>query len=159
MSLKSLSFMMKTIVILLGVCGAVLFGAVVPFAGNSLAQEYPEFAYCFVPWLTFILIMALPCYAVLILAWQIAASIACENIFTQQNSARLRAVAWLALGTSVYLFLGNVVFLLLNMNHFSVLLGSTLIVFIGICVAVASAVLSHLVKRAAVLQEQSDLTI
>ena len=45
------------------------------------------------------------------------------------------------------------------MSHPGVLLLSLLIVFAGIAVTVASAALSHLVYKAASLQEQSDLTI
>ena len=46
-----------------------------------------------------------------------------------------------------------------NMSHSGVALFSLLIVFAGVAVAVAAAALSHLVQKAAVLQEQSDLTI
>lgn len=45
------------------------------------------------------------------------------------------------------------------MSHPGVALFSLLVVFAGVAVAVASAVLSHLVQKAAVLQEQSDFTI
>ena len=47
----------------------------------------------------------------------------------------------------------------LNMNHPGILLLSWLFVFAGVAVAVAAAVLSHLIKKAAALQEQSDWTI
>jgi hypothetical protein len=45
------------------------------------------------------------------------------------------------------------------MSHPGVTLLSLLIVFAGIAIAVAAAALSHLVHKAAALQEQSDLTI
>lgn len=45
------------------------------------------------------------------------------------------------------------------MSHPSVVLFSLVVVFGGIAVAVAAAVLSHLSKKAALLQEQSDFTI
>ena len=45
------------------------------------------------------------------------------------------------------------------MNHPGVILMLLLVVFAGVAVAVAAAALSHLVKKAAVLQEESDLTI
>lgn len=159
MNTKSLANLMKTIVVMLGLCGAVMFGLAVPFVGFDLANTYPEYSHCLIPWLIFIFLMAVPCYAVLTFAWKIAASIAKNDIFTTANSIRLKNVAILALCTSIYLFVGNVVFLLLNMNHFSVLLGSMLVAFIGICITAASAVLSHLVQKAAALQEENDLTI
>ena len=45
------------------------------------------------------------------------------------------------------------------MSHPSVAIASLAVVFVGVAVAVGSALLSHLVKKAAALQEQSDLTI
>ena len=45
------------------------------------------------------------------------------------------------------------------MSHPGVALFSLIVVFAGVAVAVAAAALSYLVKKAAVLQEQSDLTI
>ena len=55
--------------------------------------------------------------------------------------------------------MGNLLLLVLNQSHPAVVLFSMLIVFAGVAVAVAAASLSHLVKKAADLQEQSDLTI
>ena len=55
--------------------------------------------------------------------------------------------------------LKNIILLILNRNHPGVVLASFVVVFVGIAVAVASAALSHLVKKAAALQEQSDWTI
>ena len=51
------------------------------------------------------------------------------------------------------------VFLFLDMNHPSIVIASLLIVFVGVAVAVAAVVLSHLIEKAAVLKEQTDLTI
>ena len=50
-------------------------------------------------------------------------------------------------------------FLLLDLSHPSIFLFSCFIVFIGIAIAVASACLSHLVRKAAVLREENELTI
>lgn len=159
MTQKSLSNRMKLIIVLLGLCGAALFGIAVPVIGLDLVDSYPEFSYCFLPWLIFILLMAVPCYAVLVIAWKIATSIENDNSFTELNSKRLKNVSVLSLATSIYLFVGATVFLLLSMCHFSMFLGACLVSFVGIAISVASAVLSYLVKKAAALQEQSDLTI
>lgn len=159
MSQKSLSKWMKVILFMFGICGIVLFGVVVPVVGLDFKNTYPEFAYAFVPWLVFILVTAVPCYAVLVLGWKIASSIANDDSFSNENAKRLKNVSVLALVTSVYYFAGNVVFLLLNMNHPGILVASLFITFVGIAISAASAILSYLVKKAAKLQEQSDLTI
>ena len=44
MTQKSLSKWMKTIVILLGLCGAVIFAVAVPVAGLMVVEENPEFS-------------------------------------------------------------------------------------------------------------------
>ena len=45
------------------------------------------------------------------------------------------------------------------MSHPGVAIASLAVVFVGVAVAVGAAALSHLVGKAALLQEQSDLTI
>ncbi len=159
MTQKSLSKWMKIIIVMFAICGAVVFGVAVPLLGLDAIDLYPEYTYCFKPWLVFLLLTAIPCYSVLVIAWQVAASIAKDEAFTDKNSKRLKNVAVIALITSVYFFIGNVVFLILNMTHFSVFAGSLLVTFIGIAISVAAAVLSYLVQKAAKLQEDSDLTI
>lgn len=159
MSQKSLSKWMKIILFIFGLCGIAIFGLVMPVIGIDLKNEYPEFAFAFIPWLVFILIMAVPCYAVLVFGWKIASSIGNDNSFSTANAKRLKYVSVLALITSIYFFAGNVVFLLLNMNHPSILIFSLFVTFVGIAISAASAILSYLVRKAAKLQEQSDLTI
>ena len=73
------------------------------------------------------------------------------------NARCLRTVSLLAALDAAYFFLGNLVLLFLNMSHPGVVLMSLLVVFAG--VAVAAAALSHLVRKAALLQEENDLTI
>ena len=45
------------------------------------------------------------------------------------------------------------------MSHPSIFLFSCFVVFIGIAIAVAAACLSHLVRKAAVLRAENELTI
>ena len=60
---------------------------------------------------------------------------------------------------SGYFFLANLVLLLLNMNHPGIFLASLMIEFAGTAIAVAAAVLSHLVQKAAEIQKENELTI
>ena len=75
------------------------------------------------------------------------------------NVDHFKRITWLAAIDTAYFFVGNVVFLFMNMSHPGVTLGSLIVVFIGVAITVASAVLSRLVKNAADLQEQNELTI
>ena len=57
------------------------------------------------------------------------------------------------------ILIGCIVLLFLGMSHPGIVLYAFAIEFLGIAVAVATEALSHLVKKAAALQEQSDWTI
>ena len=159
MNQKKLAVWLKIIVAGIGLCGAVLYVFVIPHLGNNVARDNPEYAFCYWPWLVFLWATALPCYAALVLLWRIAADIGRDRSFSAQNGKRLRVISLLAAGDCLVFFLGNLVFLFLDMGHPGVLLFSLAVIFAGIAVAVVSAVLSHLVAKAGDLQEQSDLTI
>ena len=65
----------------------------------------------------------------------------------------------MAAGDSIFFFVGNIALLLFNLSHPGVVLLSMVIVFAGVAITVAAAALSHLVRKAAALQEESELTI
>jgi hypothetical protein len=48
---------------------------------------------------------------------------------------------------------------MVNISHPGVALASLIVVFFGVAVCVISAALSHLVMKAALLQEENELTI
>ena len=129
MEQKKLSKWLKCMIIGIGICGLIIYAVVIPYLG------------------------------VLVFAWKIAANIGRDQSFSNTNAKLLKWISNLSAGDAGFFFVGNVMFLLLNMNHPSIVIMSFFIVFVGIVISVASAVLSHLVKKAAILQEQSDWTI
>lgn len=159
MEQKTLSRWLKCIIAGIGLCGLVACAVVFPALGAELRAEYPEFAGRFWPWLIFIWCSAIPCFAVLFFAWKIASNIGLDRSFSEENAKLLRWISGLSAGDAAFFFFGNILLLVLNMNHPGIILASLAVVFIGVAVAVASAALSHLVKKAAALQEQSDWTI
>ena len=159
MEQKSLAIWLKIILVGVGICGLVVYFVVFPSYGESLVNDYPEFSNRFWPWLIFLWISGIPCYAVLLFGWKIATNIGRDQSFSNANAKYLKWIAWLAAGDGIFFFVGNIIFLFTNMSHPGVALFSLLVVLAGVAVAVASAVLSHLVQKAAVLQEQSDFTI
>ena len=58
-----------------------------------------------------------------------------------------------------YFFVGNLVFYGLQLNGVITLCCAMIVVFVTICVSVLAAVLSHLIYKAAKLQEENQLTI
>ena len=159
MEQKTLSKWLKCILIGVGICGLIMYAAVIPVFGLDLRTMYPEFSDRFWPWLIFIWVSGIPCFSVLVLAWKIAGNIGRDQSFTEQNASLLKWISGLSAGDAGFFFAGNILLFLLNMSHPSIVLASLVIVFAGVTVAVTSAVLSHLVKKASVLQEESDWTI
>lgn len=159
MKQDTLSKWLKLMIAGVGICGLIIYGAVVPMLAETMADQYPEFSGCQWPWLILIWATALPCYFALISAWKIAVNIGADRSFSMANAKQLKWISVLAAGDSAFFFAGNLIYLLLNMNHPSIVLFSLLIVFFGVAISVASAALSHLVMKAAELQNQSDLTI
>lgn len=159
MNQHKLSRWLKAVLIGTGVCGAVFYFYILPVLGDGVAQANPEFAFCYWPWLIFLWLTSVPCYITLVCGWKIAGEIGRDHSFSRKNANLLKLISLLAAGDSALVFAGNVVFLLLNMNHPGVILLSLFIVFAGIAVTVVSAALSHLVLNAAEMREENELTI
>ena len=159
MNQQKLSSWLKAIIIIIGLCGLIVYFGILPDCGSWMQDSYPEFASWHWPWMIFLWITSIPCYAILVLAWKIAVNIGANRSFSSENAGLLQGIAWLVAGDILFFFLGNVVFFFMNMNHPGIFLISLLICFVGFSVTVAAACLSHLVRKAADLQEQSDLTV
>ena len=159
MSQSTLYRWLKGIILLVGACGLAAYCWLLPQIARWILADAPEFQYCFIPWMVFMGLSALPCFAVLILSWRIARNIGEDRSFSMQNARLLQGISILAAADAGLFFCGNILFLLLNMNHPGIVLAALGVVFFGIAVSVCTAGLSHLVQKAAVLQEQSDLTV
>ena len=159
MNQQKLSAWLKAILIGVGLCGLIVYFAVLPSIGSSLHASFPEFAAWHWPWMIFLWLTAIPCFAALVMGWRIAVNIGKDRSFSEENARLLQRIGYLAAADTAFFFLGNIVFFFLGMNHAGIMLASLLICFAGVAVTVAAVCLSHLVHKAADLQEQSDLTI
>ncbi len=160
MEQKSLARWLKVIIMatdLIGVFAAFFF---LPYYGKHIVSVVPEMSGCYYPWLIFELLFSLPCFVALHFGWKIAVNIGADRSFSRENSAYLRNIAILAAVDSGYFLLGNWALMFLNMNHPSVaLILAPVVVFFGVAASVVFAALSHLIYKAALLREDSDLTI
>lgn len=159
MEQKTLSRWLKCIIIGFAICGLIIYAVVIPLLGKDIIERHAEYTYWYTPWLLFLWGTGVPCFVALFLGWKVAKNIGLDKSFSNENAVIFKWVSVLAVGDSLLFFIGNIIFLLLDMNHPSVLIMSFIIIFVGIAVAIAAAVLSHLIKKAAVLQDQSDWTI
>lgn len=159
MNQKKLALWLKAVIIAVGICGLIVYFGILPDFGCGMVGAAPEFSSWHWPWMIFLWCTAIPCYIVLVLGWKIAVNIGNDRSFSKENAEFLQSIAWLIAGDILFFFLGNAVFFFLSMNHPGILLAALLICVIGIAISVAAACLSHLVRKAADLQEQSDLTV
>ena len=82
----------------------------------------------------------------------------------QQEQGRDRigmilSALYFAFLAAAVLLIGNVIFLLTRHSIPTLALVSAFMCFVGLAISVGAACLSHLVHKAAALQEDSDLTI
>ena len=150
---------LKIILIGCAVCGLAIYFYGFPEIGRQVIAKYPEFHNWFFPWLIFLWITGIPCFAVLVYGWKITATLGNDTIFSHKNASRLRSASYLAAGDAFFLFIGNLILLLCNMNHPGVVIISLGISLVGLAISVVCQGLALLTDNAADLQEQSDFTI
>lgn len=159
MKQTTLSKWLKLITLGTGICGIIVCAGIIPMLADAAVKQYPEFSNCRWPWLILIWTTAVPFFAALVLFWKISTNMGTDRSFSTENARLLKWIAILAASFSCIFFSGNLIYWLIGMNHPGIILVSLLIDFLGIVASVAASVLSHLVVKAAELQDQSDLTI
>lgn len=159
MNKKTLAGWLKAIILGAAVCGLLAYFVIFPDYGKILARSVPEYAFCYWPWLIFLWLTGIPCYAVLFLGWKVACSIKANQEFTKENSHRFRWAGRLMLGDSGFLMAGCILYWLLGMAHPSMVILGLALGLVGCAAAVVSEALAQLTDKATVLQEQSDWTI
>ena len=159
MNQKALSVWLKIAVIVLAFIGLCCYVIIIPSYGVSMREQYPEFSNRFLPWLLFLIFTAIPYYFALTICFLISVNVGKGKTFTTKNARYLTWIMIAVAAASIYFFTGNVVLLFLNMSHPGILLLSFLVVLLGFALAIAAAVLSHLVAKAAAIKDENDLTI
>ncbi len=159
MEQKTLSTWITFALLVVAFVGSFIFFIILPMYGISLRTLYPEFSNRFWPWLIFLWLFTVPCYAAIVIGLKISRRIGLDQSFSMENAKSLKTISYLAAGDTVFFILGNGSLLFMNMSHPGVALASLIISFIGFAVTIAAAALSHLVKKAAIMKEENDFTI
>lgn len=159
MEQKTLSKWISVVLIGAALIGFVIFFVLIPVYGKTLLNAYPEFSNCYWPWLIFLWLFSIPCYAAIITGLKISNRIGMDLSFSMENAEALKMISYLAAGDTLFFALGNIAMLLLDMSHPGIMVGALLISFVGFAVSIAAAALSHLVKKAAIMKEENDFTI
>lgn len=159
MKQKELSRWLRVIVIVGWCVCAVLAWPIAPKLAEDAAGGAPEFAYLVWPCLAFAWLGLIVVAIALWFAWRIFGEIGRDNSFCRENARRLRTISRLAL-TDTALCLLLIVFLLIcQALHPGIFLLLLLISVVGAGITAAAAALSHLTLKAALLQEENDLTV
>ena len=82
MEQKTLSLVLKLVIVGLAAAGMIVYFAALPLLGKSLIASYPEYSRCYLPWLSFLWITAIPCFASLFPGWSLAAEVGRDNSFS-----------------------------------------------------------------------------
>lgn len=151
---------LKGLVILAAICGFAVCAGLLPVIWNSWpALNLWMVWQGYLAWRIFVVLLGIPYFLALVFAWKIFTNIGKDRSFSMENANYMRDIAYLAAVDTIFLLVGNVLFLLIGINHPGFLIACVLLSFVGIGISVACAALSHLIQKAADLQMQSDLTI
>ena len=148
----------------LAALGAAALGLIVaiwlvPALASSMLKEYPELRHWYWPGLIYAWIVLLPGFAGLWEFWNICGQIGRDNSFSLENARSLARICFLALTMAVLLVLGVAALCILRMGQPGLLI--LMLGFGAACVLVAllANALSQLVRRAAAIKHENDLTI
>ena len=156
MKQKELANWLKGIVIICGLFGLIFSFVIVPWMAKDTVKANPEYQWLFIPGLAFFWVTVLIFYAALVLLWKICTEISKDHSFCVENAKRLKIISGLAIAECMLYIVAEVIMSILSIHALLIIAG---ILCVGIFVAVAAAILSHLVEKASKLQQESDLTI
>lgn len=150
---------LKVIILMAGLISLVLAFVLAPLLAKELIASNPQLKYLFWPSLIFIWVTAIPLFISLYLFYLISQEIMLDNPFYIKNSIRLTIVSKLALlEAALYLF-ALITLIILGVFYISLLLIIIIIMFIGLAMAVITAILAHLVDKARRIEIENELTI
>lgn len=159
MNQANLSKWLKAIAIAISIILTLILLVIVPQMAKEIVWNNPEFSNLYYIWLFFIWTMGIPCYFVVVLFWMISNEIGNNNSFSDKNINSLIWISRLTLFDTIYCFIGNLILFLLNMSHPGILIMFLFVIFIAIVIAIVSAALSHLARKANIIEKENELTV
>lgn len=162
MSNKNISLMLKFVIIFIALVGLLICTLWYPFSLSLTAIKFispvsqlqkVEF------WvqLMFYWLVSIPCFVMLIFYWKIANLIRKDKAFSINVVKKLNTTIKILGIDLVIFFIGNIVFTFLEWNDFA--LFYFILALLGLCIVCVTCILSHFVKEAALLKEESEGTI
>lgn len=148
---------LKGVVAFLAVMAAVYYVEIFPSRIREVGLQEPELDWLVTPGIIAISLSAIPIAVALVLFWRICTEIGRDNSFCHQNARWLSGIGICALIDTGYCAVGTVTLELIAGSPIWLL--GTAVCMIGLAIALAAFLLSHLVLKAADLKAENDLTI
>ena len=148
---------LKGVIVFLAVMVAVYYVEIFPARIQEMGLWEPELAWLVAPGIIAISLSAVPIAVALVLFWMICTEIGRDNSFCHKNARWLSGIGVCALIDTGYCAVGTVTLELIAGSP--VWLLGTAVCVVGLAIALAAFLLSHLVLKAADLKAENDLTI
>lgn len=148
---------LKGTIIFLAAMAAFYYIAVFPDAIREMGTQNANVTWLVTPGIVAVSISAIPIAIALALFWQICTEIGRDNSFCHKNAGRLSGIGFCALIDTGYCAVGTVTLEILVGSPVWVL--GLMVCTVGLAIALAAFLLSHLVLKAAGLKAENDLTI
>ncbi len=159
MNQKKMSVMLKSIALIAGVMGLLFLAILMPVLADDCKRMYSEVAYLYWPGLCYGWLIGIIYYMALFQFWKICNEIGRDNSFSKENIKSLNIISILAILASGIWFAGIVGLILIKSISIGFFVLMSIAVLISLAVSVIATVLSHLVRKAYELKEESELTI
>ena len=158
MNQKSLSNWLKGIILSMAIVGVITYFKILPLIILEVLNKL-QIIDCYSTWLIIIFLTAIPCFMTLIIGWMVANNIGKGKSFSKENAILIKIVMIFAIVDSIFFFIANLIMYINKCSSPMIFAVSLILVFVGICIAIIAACLSHLIMNAFELKEQTDLTI
>lgn len=150
---------LKGITIAIAVMGVIFFFLVMPYMAYDIAAVYPEAAHLKWPGMVYGWCIGAVCYAILYRFWTVCVQIGQDNSFSAENARAFVKISRLAILMAFLWFAGILCLAVLHMLSPAFAIFMIVFVFLSIAGAILSAALSHLIYKAYMLKQESELTI
>ena len=148
---------LKGTILFLAVMAAVCYIGIFPGTIRELGAQNVGPAWLVTPGIVAVSISAAPIAIALVLFWQICTEIGRDNSFCHKNASRLTGIGFCALIDTGYCAVGTVT--LEIMVGSPIWVTGMMVCTVGLAIALAAFLLSHLVLKAADMKAENDLTI
>ncbi|WP_130806194.1 DUF2975 domain-containing protein [Senegalia massiliensis] len=149
----------KVSIILIGVAVLLLFIFWLPNVSRRLAISNPEYAYLRYPLLFGLYITGIPFYMGIFHTFKLLKLIQGNSAFTKNACKSLGAIKIYAILVIAIYIIGMILISINNAIQFEVLVFGILIMFASFIIAIFSAILKELLRKAVEIKDENDFTI